>query len=176
MQQDIAHCRQKQLDRLCEVECCFHIAERYWAKLRAELSVYIFPSTAEEIQFFKYTKPRFTAEVEFYSLCYHAELFRKDVHDEDDRRKFWMRESQRLLRFIQDNETFYNYYTQGSTHYDDQFFVRKDAEGSSFPRSRVYDLEEKAATPLDSLVSTLLALEQYAAFVKKEMQVLHGDS
>ncbi len=150
------------------------MAERYWGVLRAEISCHEFVNTEEEIKFFKYIKPRFTSEVEYYSLLYHAELFRKDIHDEIDLEKFWVREHQRLLRFILENETFYNYYKEGKTCSDEDFFIRQNSDLSNFPKAKVYDLEEKATTSHDPLVTMILALERYMKFIEEEMKVLHG--
>ena len=175
MRQDMEHCRSKELDRLCELECCFHIAESYWAKLRQDLTGYVFENMADEIKFFRYIKPKFTSEVEYYSLLYHAELFRKDVLDAVSLQKFWAREQQRLQRFITENEEFCGYYKKGDSSLDEIYFLRKNSDLSNFPRARVYDLDEKATTSHDSLVSTLLALERYMDFIKEELNVLHGD-
>jgi len=175
MQEDMGHCRKKELGRLEEVECCFHMAERFWALLRADLSGHVFDRIDDEIKFFKYTKPKFTSEVEYYSLLYHAELFRKDVHDAVDLRHFWTREKRRLKKFIAENEVFYQYYKEGKCEFDELYFVRSNSDLSNFPKAKVYDLEEKAATSHDSLVTMILALERYTMFIEEEMRVLHGE-
>lgn len=174
MQQDIEHCRKKDLGRLCEVECCFQMAERYWGKLRHDVSKFEFETLEDEIRFFKEVKPLFTSEVEYYSLRYHAELFRNAVSDECELQKFWRREQQRLDRFRSENDDFYRYYKEGDRYRDELYFVRRNSDLSNFPRARVYDLDENATTSHDSLVSTLLALERYVAFVEDEMKTLHG--
>ena len=176
MQEDMEHCRKKDLGRLCELECCFHIAESYWTKLRQQVCQYEFTTVADEVKFFKMSKPKFTSEVDYYSLLYHAELFRSEVHDTVELLKFWTREKQRLKRFRLENEEFFDYYKGGCTDMDEIYFIRRNSDLSNFPKARVYDLEEKAATSHDPLVSMTLALERYMEFIEEEMKVLHGDT
>ena len=173
MRKDIEHCRKKDLGPLCELECCFQMAERYWAKLRQEVSSHEFSTVADEVEFFKTIKPKFTSEVDYYSLLYHAELFRRDVQDTVELTKFWTREKHRLKRFRLENEEFFDYYKAGRTDMDEEYFVRRNSDLSNFPKARVYDLEEKAATSHDPLVSMIIALERYIQFIEEEMKVLH---
>lgn len=173
MQQDMKHCRRKELSRLSEVECCFQMAERYWVRLRQEVAEYEFEKIADEIKFFKVIKPLFTAEVEFYSLRYHAELFRRDVTDVVELERFWNRERLRPEKFAAEHAEFYAYYKGGSSSSDELYFVRRNSDLSNFPRAKVYDLDQGATTSHDGLVSTIMALERYMNFIDKEIEALH---
>jgi len=170
--EDLQHCQRKELGTLEEVECCFHIAERYWARLRKDVTKFKFEDVSDEIIFFKVIKPKFVAEIEYYSLCYHAELFKKDVKDNCELAKFWDRESSRFQRFINDNTEFYNYHKSFDRRNDEVYFTRAGSDFSNFPSAKVYDLDERATTSHDHLVASFIALERYADYVKKERQLL----
>lgn len=161
MQTDIALCKRKQLDELKEIECCFHIAERYWAMLLYDLLQYEFKNKAEEIRFFKKIKPLFTSESEYYSLRYHAELFREESATADQR-FFLRREMRRLERFTRENLDFCQRYKNDCTEKDDEWFVRTCRE-------------ERAAASHDQLAATLLALERYHEFLKIELITADGN-
>lgn len=156
LQTDLSLCQKKQLDSLEEIECCFHIAERYWAILRNELMNHCFASLQDEITFFKVIKPRFTSETEFYSLCYHAELFRIET-DPAEHPAFLKRELQRLTKFERDHAEFLNSYGNGNRGIDKIWFVRNNPG-------------DPTASSHDPLVSTLLALKRYTEFISDELK------
>jgi len=170
MLEDLENCRKKNLVFIAEVECCFHICERYWARLRNEVVHYVFEDEKEEIDFFKIIKPKFTSEVEYYSLLYHAELF-KPVDGSSEIMNFWNRETKRFEKFVGANRKFYEYYKNGSTRKDKIFFTRSNNSLSNFPAASD-DLEEKANSSHDWLIASLLALEKYTKYVKKRISDL----
>lgn len=171
MQTDLALCRKKGLGFRKELECCFQIADRYWAILKQELISYAFPSKEEEIRFFKKIKPLFTSEVEYCRLCYHAELFLADT-TVDDQIKFLERETQRLHRFIQDNPEFHDCYRKECTAHDERWYRRDEGEGPIGEHYLRYDREEWATTSHDPLVAALLALERYHGFAVSRLAAL----
>jgi hypothetical protein len=153
LQNDLLLCKKKQLDGLKEIECCFHISESYWALLRYEVTHYEFASVTEEIRFFKEIKPKFVSESDYYSLLYHAELFRTET-DKKDQAPFWRRELKRLEKFINENAEFCQRYKSNCTEKDSEWFVRTGSP------------EERAAATHDQLAASLLALERYHEFIK----------
>jgi len=150
---DIDDCRQKYSCLQKQIEHSFAICNQYLAIVRQEAESYIFKTPADEIYFFRQIKPLFTAEVEYYSFYYHAQLFKAEVSDPVKVEQFWIREATRLEKFIAENRDFYEYYKQSRTD--------KDAE--CFTRNKNTD------TNYDPLVSTLLALERYHEYVQTEM-------
>lgn len=169
MLEDLQHCRQKGLYEMEEIECCFQICIKYWALVRERLVHYQFDSQGAEIDFFKNSKPRFLSKVEYYNLLYHAQLFQPDYGSEA-LKKFWQREALRLEKFREENGEFYRYYKSGLSCKDDLFFVRTDDEFDELTEPRVYDMEPKARTSHDYLVSMLLALEDYQKWVLEQME------
>ncbi len=152
---DISFCRAKELAPLQEIECCFHMAERYWAMVRADLVNYEFEIEEEEIKFFKEIKPLFRAEAEYFSLRYHAQLFR-DQTTLEDQPAFWKREPLRLQKFRKENQDFFDYYKSGCKDKDALWFMRT---------------AEKESSSHDQLVTSLLALERYQKYVDQSMKL-----
>lgn len=146
-----------------QVEHCFLTCNRYYSILRYEVAFHTFANEEEEIFFFKHCKPLFVAEMEYYSLYYHALLFKEEVHDFVRLRQFWSREALRFPKFQAEQKDFYKYYKSGRTDKDRIYFTR--ATVNEFAS---YDLDASVATTHDPFVSTLLALERYDKFVQEQ--------
>jgi hypothetical protein len=170
LQEDMQHCREKGFCVITEIECCYQMANKYWLLLRNELIRYQFETVAEEIEFFKKFKPLFTSEIVFYELVYHAELFKPEK--KSDLRNLLLREKNRLSKFIWNNADFYDYYKMDDTSRDEIFFVRENNDYSNFPNAPAHDLEAKAATSHDYLVTQIIALERYDKYVEQKLQEL----
>jgi hypothetical protein len=119
--QDLELCRLKKLDFKTEVECCFQISRNYWSKIEPEIGNYHFLSRRDEIEFYKEVKPLFKSSIEYYNLLYQAELF-KPTKDSGELRTFWLREVQRLNKFIQEHSKIYDYFKSGATDRDEEYF------------------------------------------------------
>lgn len=171
LQQDLDQCIRKELGIEEEVEICFRIAEKYWVKLQQMVAAYSYENYKEEITFFKVIKPKFTSEIEYFTLRYHAELFCKAVNNPKELNKFWTREFDRLKRFISENQRFYFYYKTGCTEKDQLYFTREGCD-PGYTSPKVYDTDNNASTSHDHLIASILALERYTSFVKKELQSL----
>jgi RteC protein len=153
---------------LVVAEAGFQIAAKYWMILQDELANYCFPCESEEIHFFKTLKPRFTAEMEFYSLAFHISL--PLPPDPVIRRYFYKMESARLRKFIECNWKFYHYYKSGATSHDKEYFTRDNSDLSHLPAARVYDADSRTSTSHDGLVASILALERYDRYVEEQIR------
>jgi hypothetical protein len=67
-------------------------------------------------------------------------------------KEFWVKEHQKLDRFILDNTEFHAYYKKGATNRDEQYFLSPD--------QTIY---------YDDLIAQLLALERYNQYTQKEL-------
>jgi hypothetical protein len=158
MQDELKVLKEKKLDHAKEIELCYHVVNKYWLYIKTVMKEYIFKSKNEEIIFFKTIKPKFLAEKEYYSLVYHAYLFLppdNGVIAKD----FWLREKERLEKFITDNQLFYDYYKTGRTDRDEDFFLKDDLEAEG-PFTASYS----------QMIGTILALERYNCFVRKKLE------
>jgi hypothetical protein len=112
-----------------------------------------FDSTRDEIDYYKTVKPLFKSQIEYYNLIYQGELLRPKERSE--LKEFWLREQQRLDKFIQENHEFYTYYKSGATNLDEDYFL---ATGFT----------DDQGNPLyyDNLIANILALERYMACIQ----------
>jgi hypothetical protein len=165
---DIWLCRQKQLEKIEEVECCFQIAEKYRVRLIEMVSAYEFECTDEEIYFFKKVKPQFTAEIEYLGLCNYVELFKTGVKDDDtsELEKFYKKELQRIEKFGHENPVFYQYVKERKADMDKEWFTREERNHEK------PELKTRSSSLYDHLMGSYLALEKYTAFIKTELENL----
>lgn len=107
------------------------------------------------------------SQVEYYSLCYHAQLFKNEIYDPVKISQFWNREALRLDKFIAEHRDFYEYYKNGSADKDQLFFIRTN---NNLDHSSDFDTEAKTVTSHDPLVSSLLALEKCNEYIQHELK------
>ena len=67
---------------------------------------------------------------------------------------------------MQAHSCFVAYYKQGCTHKDEQYFTRSVTRMSGAPLFKLYDGNDDLFSYADHMVSTLLALEKYTAFIQ----------
>ncbi len=163
MMNDIKICKQKNLDKLTEIQCCFDIATNYGERLLKTLKENAFESIKEEIFFFKKLKPLFTAEAEFYTYYYHTEIFKNTVKDgcELELELFYRRQLLRMNKFKQEQPGFYTYMESEQTSSDMQWFtcLQTDKTGSSH----------------DKLLSKYWAIKRYIDFIQEELKKIGAD-
>jgi len=160
MMQGIEACGKLRPHTMAEIECCFNLAQKHWSWIEQKLEDHRFLSKEDEIEFYKHVKPLFKSQIEFYNLRYQAEIFKP--HDEPGTLKeFWIREQQKLDRFIQDNSVFYVYYKNGATNRDEEYFLSGASENES--GKTIYT---------DDLIGILMALERYTQHAQSELSRL----
>jgi hypothetical protein len=151
---EMNECLSREQDIRASIECCFNVGQSYSAQIQKMLEDYKFPSGKDEIDFYKNVKPLFKSQLDYYNLVYHAELF-KPMTNPGEMKEFWVKEHQKLDRFILDHTDFYDYYKKGATNLDEQYFLTPDQS--------VY---------YDDLIAELLALERYNQFTQNELSKL----
>lgn len=148
-------------------ESGFRIAHEYWSRIKEKLKHYAFKTEASEIEFFKIIKPKFTSEIEYYSLVYHCLLFQPV--DLLQAIEFLRREGKRLEKFEEENRSFIDWYHNDRCKLDRYYFLRKYYSCANELETKMYDAGTDAVTNGDCLVATLLALQRYENFVKDRL-------
>jgi hypothetical protein len=120
----------------------------------------VFLSKLDEIDFYKRIKPLFKSQIEYYNLLYQAEIL-KPAELPGEMKEFWIKEQQKLDRFIQDNLIMYLYHKNGATNRDEEYFFSGASENEN--GKTIYH---------DDLIATLLALEKYATYAQSELSRL----
>lgn len=159
MQNDIRLYSLKGLGTEETIQGSFEIANNYKAKLAEEISAYQFPTVREEIFYFRELQPLFIAEAEFYTYCYHVELFRLAMAETDlaEFELFCKRQLLRMEKFERENREIYDYLKTGNTEMDEEWFTRIDEGGES-----IYNKQ----------VGTYMAIRRFEEFMKKELAKL----
>ena len=158
---DIWLCREKKLERVKEIECCFQIAEEYRIELLKLISTYEFDCINEEIFFFKKLKPLFNAEIEYYGLCNYVELFKKGIKNNNikELEEFYNKELQRMEKFSSENPIFCSYVKGWKTEKDNEWFTR-EARNTGKP-----EIKTRTSSLYDRKMGTYLALEKYLVYI-----------
>jgi hypothetical protein len=154
MIEEMDTCLLENKDIRVAIECCFNVGQSYSAKVQKMLEDYKFTTGEDEIDFYKNVKPLFKSQLDYYNLVYHAELF-KPTTNPGEMKEFWVKEHQKLDRFILDNTDFHTYYKNGATNLDEEYFLSPDQ-----------------AVYYDDLIAELLALERYDQYTQNELSKL----
>lgn len=154
------------------IERRFSICIRYWSTLLDNVRQYDFKSDGEEITFFKVIKPKFVAQLIYCGLLNHASLFGQGVNDIVKLERFWSHEENRLEKFKEEHFQFWNYYVSGHTHSDSEWFTRRNTHRPYISITPAYDLEPRASSSHDVLVSHLMALQLYNLYVAGQFALL----
>jgi hypothetical protein len=148
---EMNECLAREEDIRVAIECCFNVGQSYSAQIQKMLEDYKFPSEKDEIDFYKIVKPLFKSQLDYYNLVYHAELFKPNTNTVE-MKEFWVKEHQKLDRFVLDHSEFCDYYKTGATNLDKQYFLTPDQ-----------------AVYYDDLIAELLALERYNRYTQNEL-------
>ena len=147
MQTAIEGCERGEPGCLAAIECSFQIAQSYCVLLADSQA----DSIQEAIELNKRIKPRFLAEMRYFELCYYASVFRPSGGIAD-LKEFWIRESNRMLRHIDEHIAFYEYYREGATHRDAELFAGDPEDADRYIR----------------ILADFLALERYQGYLERE--------
>jgi hypothetical protein len=157
MMQDLRFVRQKGLYPEEELECCFQISFNYGEVLAGNEP----PPEAtvdDQIAFYKQIKPRFWAEIRYCEWCYHALLF-KPASSISEWKVFWIRETNRYKKYLEENEDLYRYYMEDRTGRDGELFGGDPIDADRYAQ----------------VIGECLALERYAEYIDQSFnQFMQG--
>lgn len=168
MLQELNHCRRMDFSSTSRIAYCFKICMDHWHKVARELSRYQFANEKEEIAFFKAIKPKYTSLIEYYTMVYHAELFRPSMK-ETGLQAFWKKENARVRRFSHEHADFCSYYKSGRTNMDHIYFLRCGFNCCDANRNMLYDTDESMITSHSHLATSLLAYDMYEVYVLQQV-------
>lgn len=151
-----------------QVEAAFKAAVNSWEVVKKELAHYSFKDKAEEIDFYKNVKPRFTCYMEYLPLVFLGISYRPAA-DEAIRIFFWREETKKLQKFEEKHIDFVNYYKSGRTDNDWQYFLPENYDLAEYTVSKIYDMDGEFMTSHDHLVASLLGHEMYHEYAKRKL-------
>ncbi|HEV3251837.1 MAG TPA: RteC domain-containing protein [Puia sp.] len=159
MKRAIETCKKSGLEKKTEIDRCFNIGLKYWTEIQMGIDTVDFDPTRDVIDYYKTVKPLFKSQIEYYNLVYQAELLRPK--ESPELKEFWIKEQERLTKFIHENQEFYSYYKSGSTLLDEEYFLSTGFT-DDLGNSLYYD----------NFIALILALERYMTYIQKELSCL----
>ncbi len=144
------------------LETCIRICEESLLELRQWVMANTFPDKDCEIYFFKQVKPVIRARYVYYQKIHRLhtgyfngsgllakERLEKELHD--------------IARFFTDNDQFFTYYRNGSTHHDELYFIRGNYDWKICPEANHFDAT--FSTSFDGKLAELMAYELLMKYV-----------
>lgn len=142
--------------------------------LRAYVRIHPFLNEDQEIEFFKYIQPRFTAW-QIYYVELHNIIFSAPIGTDQMLRDYYMNEMNMLDRFFKIYPFYYQYYLKNECSKDNIYFLRSTR--SQFPPGgELLPPGHDFSTELDYLYSKFRAYEMLRDFMIKRIKFLYQES
>ncbi len=164
---DLSRCQALELPETEIAESCCRISMNYWLKLKEIFKGRMIYDEEEEINFFKYVKPRFTSHIECNLIVSQALLFLPA--EVEALVTYWETETRKYQRFFDKHEEFIKYYDSYSTENDSRYFLIRNNQQEIAVQERIYQ-DEDCRSSHDHLVRGLLANSMYYDFVCKRLE------
>ena len=126
-----------------------------------------FDDDAAEIRFFRLFKPRFTGQLEYYSLVYQYQLF-LPPGDAREQVTFRVRERGKIDRFHLTHAAFIAYYNSGQKYNDPQYFLQRHFDPDQPGYVRPFDRDPAFRTTADWILTVLTGDDLYEKFLAGE--------
>jgi hypothetical protein len=153
-----------------KVTGAIHSIQNAFAKLRKYIAETPFKTPDEEIHFFKYDKPRFTAE-HFYAMEIFSIETARPLNDMSLLKAFYEQELKYVQRFLDNNKFLYAYYQFDLKDLDHSLFIR-GAKPVDIPVPDVIGLDPLFTTCCDNLWGKFMAFERLETWLLDELRAL----
>jgi len=141
-------------------------------KLKDYLIEHPLKDQLEEIDFFKYEKPRFVSEKQYALEIFTIETNRP-TSDRLLLKSFYNQELQFIERFFTKNQFLYQYYKFELNELDQLLFVR-GAKPSNILLPETFDLDVQFSTGCDYLFAKFMAYERLQLYIADELASLEN--
>lgn len=148
--------------------------QQAFTKLKDLLQKHSFSRQEEEIQFFKYNKPRFIAEHYFVMEIFTIETARP-LNDLALLKAFYEQELKYIKRFFEQNKFLYTYYQFEMHELDHLLFVR-GAKPADIPLPDDIGLDPLFSTCCDMIWGKFIAFERLQEWLREEIAELDNSS
>lgn len=141
--------------------------------LKSLLKLYKFTDWAEEIYFFKNTKPQFVAIYIYYSKILSIESS-KPFNEINALKSYYENERSNLLFFYNNQKEFINYYRRKSSFLDKKYFVRFKFDFKLYLSSELYSYDEEFSTSHDHIVSQIMANDLLETYLSNKINATNN--
>ncbi len=142
-------------------------------KLKNFVLNYSFVDEAEEIYFFKKTKPELFSKLIYFTKVYHIES-RRPTGSREIQEKFLRYELEKITSFFNSHLQFYQYYRMNSTFLDDKCFLRGKEDLHLFHDSLIYFVDPEFSTSHDCMVADIMSNDMLEVFLNTELENLNN--
>jgi len=155
-----------------KVTGAIHSIQTAFEKLKRFIADTPFKNQDDEIAFFKYEKPKFTAEHFFAMEIFTIETARP-LNDTATLKAFYEQELKYIHRFLEQNKFLYSYYQFDLKELDHLLFVR-GAKPVDIPVPEMIGLDPVFTTCCDMLWGKFIAFERLEHWLQDEIKELNG--
>jgi hypothetical protein len=156
-------CQDKQMEQIKKLEASVQLCIRSLHDLYVILPTDGFESGEDEIRFFKYTKPLFAAEREYYQRLYHGCMFGETNPG------FWAHEKKRMEKLLAQHSDFVCYYHGGEAHNDAVWFSQGQAPLPTPLCMWQWETNPKHTSARDGWVAGVMAVERYMVWLNSKI-------
>jgi len=140
-------------------------------QLRAFTIQHTFCNGAEEILFFKKTKPELFSKLIYYVKILNIES-RRPVGSHEIQEAYLQQELKKLTSFLCNHLEFYQYYRMNSTYLDDKYFIRGKEDLNLYQDTMMNYVDPDFSTSHDYMVSEIIANDLLKVFLSIEIEAL----
>jgi hypothetical protein len=126
----------------------------------------------EEIEFFRYIKPKFTAKLIYYNKIYTIET-NKPLGSKKTIRRYYKAELLNLKVFFEKNQEFYRYFRTDNGCLDNIYFIRAKYDPKLMMDSVYFQADQRFSTSHDYKVARILANEEIKVFLEEQIAKLN---
>lgn len=148
--------------------CCIKDA---LTQLRAFTIQHTFCDDAEEILFFKKTKPELFSKLIYYIKILNIESC-KPVGSREMQVGYLQGELNKLTLFFDNHLEFYQYYRMDSTYLDNKYFIRGKEDLNLYQDTLMNYVDPDFSTSHDYMVSEIIANDRLKVFLSTEIEAL----
>lgn len=141
------------------------------SKLKQEASNYKFDNKADEIQFFKESKPKFTSQLIYYNEIYNIEI-NKPFGTSKTIRKYYNNQLVKLQSFFVENKEFYRYIRTGNKSLDNKYFIRGNYNIKYSIDSSYFLSDHSFSTSHDDKLAKMLANDRIKIYLENKILIL----
>ena len=143
-------------------------------KLRIEVISKTFNSDSDEIQFYKYIKPKVLSNLIFYVKRLHIEG-KRPKEGKKEKVKFLKKHITFLQKYFNNNLEFYHYYKSKASHFDTQYFLKKNKAVRLNIEVYHFFIDEEFSTSHDATVATIMAYTKLIEYLRLEINKLENN-
>ena len=138
---------------------------QFLLRLKEFVTTYKFIDKTDEINFFKNIKPKFLSKLIYYRNAFEIQS-RLPFGAATNRKKFLLKELNKISQYQKDNKEFISYYRADSVVFDDVYFIRNEPDSWLILNFDSYETDLNFTTFYDLKISKIIAFELLSEFIK----------